>query len=233
MTYTKRYDGRKHDEMRQMEAKINVVKNADGSAMFKFGDTIALAVFYGPKILHPQHMQNPRKGILRVNYDMLSFSVPERKKPGPSRRSQEVSKVTEWALNSVVDLESYPNTVVDVHIMILQANAGTRCAGINAAALALASAGIPMKEMISAVAVGKIDETLIVDLIKEEEDYEDGEGATDIPIAFLAKSGEVALFQLDGRITHAELKEVVKIGRKACKEIYEVQKKALKHMEEK
>ena len=105
MTYTKRYDGRKHDEMRQMEAKINVVKNADGSAMFKFGDTIALAVVYGPKILHPQHMQNPRKGILRVNYDMLSFSVPERKKPGPSRRSQEVSKVTEWALNSVVDLE--------------------------------------------------------------------------------------------------------------------------------
>src|SRR3989338_7967072 len=114
MTYTKRPDGRKFDELRETEAKVGVIKNADGSALFRFGDTIAIASVYGPKPLHPQHLQNPQKGVLRVNYDMLSFSVPERKRPGPSRRSQEISKVTEWALSQVIDLESYPNTVVDV-----------------------------------------------------------------------------------------------------------------------
>src|SRR3989344_6172405 len=148
MVYTKRLDGRKFDELREMEAKVGVIKNADGSAMFRFGETIAIAAVYGPKPLHPQHLQDPRKGMLRVVYDMMSFSVPERKKPGPSRRSQEISKVTEWALSSVVDLESYPNTVVDVHIIVLQANASTRCAGINAASLALAHAGISMREMV-------------------------------------------------------------------------------------
>lgn len=226
MTYTKRPDGRKFDETREMEAKIGVVKNADGSALFRFGDTIAIAAVYGPKPLHPQHLQNPRKGVLRVVYDMLSFSVTERKKPGPSRRSQEISKVTEWALSPVVELDSYPGTVIDLHISILQANASTRCAGINAASLALAHAGVSMKELVSAVSIGKIDDKIVVDLIKEEEDHEEGEGATDIPFAF-TKSGDISLLQLDGKISGEELKEAIKSGKQACKKIYEVQKKAL------
>ncbi len=227
MSYKKRPDGRGFEDIREMEAKIGVVKNADGSAMFRFGDTIAIAAVYGPKPLHPQHLQNPKKGILRVNYDMLSFSVSERKRPGPSRRSQEISKVTEWALSSVVNLEDYPNTVVDVHISILQANASTRCAGINAASMALAHAGVSMKELVSSVSIGKIDDKIVVDVIKEEEDYEGGEGATDIPLAF-TRSGEITLFQLDGNIKPEDLKEVVKKAKEACKKIYEVQKKALK-----
>jgi len=229
MPYTKRPDGRKFKELRKMEAKVGVVKNADGSALFRFGDTIAIAAVYGPRPLHPQHLQDPERGVLRVNYDMLSFSVPERKRPGPSRRSQEISKVTEWALSPVVDLESYPGAVVDVHINILQANASTRCAGINAAALALAHAGISMKELVTSVSIGKIDDKIVVDLIKEEEDYDKGEGATDIPFAF-TKSGEISLFQLDGNIDSGKLKEAIKAGKEACKEIYEIQKKALKEI---
>ncbi len=227
MGYTKRVDGRKFDEPREMEAKVGIIKNADGSAMFRFGDTLAIAAVYGPKPLHPQHLQNPRRGILRCNYNMISFSVPERKRPGPSRRSQEISKVSEWALSSVVDLDAYPNTVVDVHIIILQANASTRCAGINAASLALASAGISMKEIVSAISIGKIDDKIVVDVTKEEEDYKEGEGSTDIPMAF-TKSGKLCLLQLDGKIRVDELKKAIKIGREACKEVYNVQKNALK-----
>ncbi|MBU1136702.1 MAG: exosome complex exonuclease Rrp41 [Nanoarchaeota archaeon] len=232
MAYTKRYDGRKFDETRKMEAKVGIIKNANGSAMFRFGDTIAIASVYGPRPLHPQHLQNPQKGILRCNYDMISFSVGERIRPGPSRRSQEISKITEWALSSVVDLDAYPNTVVDVHIEILQANASTRCAGINAAAIALAQAGISMKELVTSVSIGKIDKTLVVDVDKTEEDYEEGEGATDIAMSFKSASGELSHLQLDGKIKEDELREAIKVGRDACKKIYEVQKKALKDMGE-
>jgi exosome complex component RRP41 len=228
MAYTKRFDGRKADEPREMKAEVGVIKNADGSAIFQFGKTIALAAVYGPKQLHPQHLQNPRKGILRVVYDMLSFSVPDRKRPGPSRRSMEISKVIEWALSKVVDLDNYPNTVVDVHITILSANASTRVAGINAAAMALADAGVPMKELVSSVSVGKMDKTLVVDVSKAEEDYEEGEGATDIAMAFFSKSKDLSLFQLDGRIRPEELKKSLKIGREACEKIFELQKKTLK-----
>jgi exosome complex component RRP41 len=232
MVYTKRPDGRKFDELREMKAKIGVVPRADGSAMFAFGDTIAIAAVYGPKPLHPQHLQNPEKGVLRVNYDMLSFSVTERKRPGPSRRSQEISKVTEWALSPALQIQNFQNTVVDVHITILQANASTRCAGINAAALALAHAGIPMTELVSAVSIGKIDDKIATDIIKEEEDYEDGEGATDIPLAFMSKSGKLTLLQLDGKTSTKKLKEAIEAGKKACEKVYELQKKTLKEIKE-
>jgi len=75
---------------------------------------------------------------------MLPFSVTERARPGPSRRSKEISMITENALSAVVDLTRFPGTVIDVEILILQANASTRCAGINAGAMALAHAGIVM-----------------------------------------------------------------------------------------
>ncbi len=226
----KRIDGRKNNELRPMIAKVGIIPNADGSAMFAFGKTIAIAAVYGPRQLHPQHMQNPQKGILRCNYDLLSFSVADRKRPGPSRRSQEISKVTEWALLPAVNLDSFPNTVVDVQIYILQADAGTRTAGINAASLALAHAGIPMKDLVCSVAVGKNDKTLLVDLTKEEEDYEDGEGATDLAIAKLANSSDFSLMQMDGKIQPELVKEVLRLGTESCREIYEVQKHALKEV---
>lgn len=232
MAYMKRFDGRKFDEIREIKAKVGVVPGADGSAMFCFGDTKAIVAVYGPKPLHPQHLQNPQKGIVRCFYDMLSFSVSERKKPGPTRRSQEISKVIEWALEPVLQLEEFPNTVVDVHISILQANASTRCAGINAASLALADAGVPMKELVASVSIGKIDDKIAVDLTKEEEDYEDGEGSTDIPLAFLCKSGKISLLQLDGKIQPERFREVIEAGEKACKEIYEKEKEALKEIKE-
>jgi exosome complex component RRP41 len=227
-SYKERTDGRDFDELRKIEAKVGIIPNADGSAMYKSGDTIAIAAVFGPRILHPQHMQNSQKGILRVNYDMMSFSVYERKKPGSNRRSQEISKVIEWALSNCVDLSEFPNTVVDVFIQIPQADAGTRVAGINAAVMALAQAGVPMREMISAIAVGKMDKTLVVDVDKDEEDYEEGEGATDIPVCFLSRSKKIALLQLDGKISPKELKEVLEMGKKACEKIYEIQVKALK-----
>lgn len=227
MTF-KRTDGRKNDELRKMTAKVGVVPNADGSAMFAFGNTVAIAAVYGPRQLHPQHMQDPSTGILRCTYDLLSFSVYERKRPGPSRRSKEISKVTEWALLPAVDLSAFPNSVIDVQIYILQADAGTRTAGINAASMALAHAGIPMKDLICSVAIGKNDKEVITDINKAEEDFEEGEGATDFAIAKLATSDEYTLMQMDGKIQPEVVKEVIKLGEKSCNEILAVQKKALK-----
>jgi exosome complex component RRP41 len=224
----KRSDGRKANELRKMIAQVGVVPNADGSAMFSFGKTVAIAAVYGPRQLHPQHMQDPSTGILRCNYDLLSFSVSDRKKPGPSRRSQEITKAIEWALLPAVDLGAFPSQVVDVQMYILQADAGTRTAATNAASMALAHAGIPMKDLVCSVSVGKLDKEFIVDLTKEEEDFEEGEGSTDFALAKLANHDEFSLMQLDGKIPPERVSDIVALAAEACKEIYEVQKKALK-----
>jgi len=227
MTY-KRKDGRKNDELRPIEAKVGVIPNADGSAIFKSGKTIAIAAVYGPRKMHPQHQQDPTKGKLRCTYNMMSFSVSDRIRPGINRRSTEISKITEWALAPVLMLDNYPNKVVDVFINIIQADAGTRCAGINAAAMALAQAGIPMKNIVTSVSAGKMDKTLVLDLDKyEDSEFEDGEGSTDIPIT-MTPDGKITHFQLDGKINAKQLNEIIDMAQKACKEVYEIQKKALK-----
>lgn len=226
-----RPDGRKPNELRKITAKVGIIPNADGSAMFGFGDTIAIAAVYGPKKMHPQHAQNPERGTLRCNYNMLSFSVTERIRPGPNRRSTEISKITEWALQPVVMIDEFQGNVVDVHINVLQANASTRCAGINAAAMALAHAGIPMRSLVQSVSIGKLDKHLVADLIKEEEDWEEGEGATDIPIT-LTGDGKISHIQLDGKISRKQLNEAIELAKEMSKEIYEAQKKALKEVGE-
>lgn len=217
---------RKLDEPREMEAKVGIIKRADGSAMFRMGNTIALAAVYGPRNLYPKFMQNPEKGILRVNYNMFSFSVSERIRPGPSRRSKEISLVSENALLSCLNLEDFPNSVIDVYIEILQADAGTRCAGITAASMALADAGIPMRDLVSAVSVGKVGDAIVVDLDKEEEDYEDG--STDMPVAMMPRNGKISLLQMDGNMSREDIKRALELAKNTCNKIYELQKKTLK-----
>ena len=135
--------------------------------------------------------------------------------------------VTEKALLPVLDLSEYPNAVVDVFIDLPQTDAGSRCAGICAASIALADAGIPMKDMVCAIAVGKVDDKLVVDLDYQEEAYEDGPVA-DIPVAILPSTGEYTLLQMDGEIDKEDLFKCLENARETCKGIYEVQKAALK-----
>ena len=94
--------------------------------------------------------------------------------------------------------------------------------------MALAHAGIPMKDLVSSISVGKMDKTIVLDLDKyEDSEFEDGEGSTDIPVS-VTHSGEITHLQLDGKINSKQLKEAIEMAKKACDEIYEVQKKALK-----
>ena len=219
MPYTKRPDKRKMDEIRPIRAEIGIIPNAPGSALFAFGDTVAIAAVYGPKPLHPQHLQEPDRGIIRCTYNMLPFSVTERARPGPNRRSKEIGFVSGNALAAVVDLKRFPGTVIDVEIMILQANASTRCAGINAAAMALADAGIVMKEMVTSVSIGKIDDKIVTDIIMEEESYKEGEGSTDIPFTITSNSEAITHLQLDGKIPIKRFKEATEAAQKACEKV--------------
>ncbi len=227
MKYTERFDGRKFDEMRPISAEVGVIKNALGSAKFAIGKSVALAAVYGPRELHPRFMQNPETGILSCHYNMVAFSGSgNRVRPGPNRRSKEISLVTSKALAPILDLTEFPKAAVDVFIELIQTDAGTRCAGICAASLALADAGFPMRDLVSAVSCGVVGDTPVLDLCYDEEAYEGG--AVDIPVAMMPRTGQVTLLQLDGKLSKEQLKKALKLAKNGCKQIYEVQKAALK-----
>ena len=229
MTNFERPSKRKFDETRPIEAEAGVIKKADGSARFKIGDTEAYAAVYGPRELHPKFLQDPKSGVLRCNYSMLPFSGDgSRVRPGPSRRGKEISMVTEKALRPVLDLRDYPNTVVDVFIELPQTNAGSRCAGICAAAIALADAGITMKDMVASVSFGMVRGNLLVDLDGPEEHMDENEAA-DVPVAMIPSTEEITLLQMDGIVSKKDLFDGLKVVTPVLKKIAEAQRQALKN----
>jgi exosome complex component RRP41 len=219
-----RLDGRKPDELRPIKLEVGILSNADGSAYIEQGKNKILAAVYGPKELHPKHMALPDRMVLRCRYHMAPFSVQERKSPAPSRREIELSKVIREALEPSIFLEYYPKTGIDIFIEVLQADGSTRCASIVAAALALADAGIPMRDLVVACSAGKIDDTIILDLM----DTEDKMGSADVPLALMPNLNAITLLQMDGILTLEEFEKAVNLALEGCKKIYALQKEALK-----
>jgi len=220
----KRIDGRNPDELRPIKIEVGVLSNADGSAYIEQGKCKILAGVYGPRETHPKHLALPDRALLQCRYHMAPFSVEERKSPAPSRREIELSKVIREALEPAVFLEYYPRTSIDLFIEVLQADGGTRGAAITVASLALADAGIPMKDLVVACAAGKVEGKLVLDL----SDAEDKLGEADLPVAYMPTIDAVTLLQMDGNLTLEEFEQTVNMALNGCKQIYKIQKEALK-----
>lgn len=219
----KRLDGRKSNEMRPLKIEAGVLKKADGSAYLELGRNKVLAAVYGPRELHPRHLQRPDRAVLVCRYDMAPFSVDERARPGPSRRSREISKVSREALEPALFLQNYPRAGIEVSMEILQAGAGTRTAGISAASVALADAGIPMRDLVASLAAGKADGEVVLDLGKEEDQM----GQADMPIAYMPQKEQITLIQMDGNLSPDEFDEALELAIDGCKQVYEKQREAL------
>ncbi|HDP96707.1 MAG TPA: exosome complex exonuclease Rrp41 [Euryarchaeota archaeon] len=219
-----RFDGRKPDELRPIRIEANVLKRADGSAYLEWGGNKVIAAVYGPRECHPRHMQDPLRAVVQAKYNMASFSVSDRKRPGPDRRSQEISKIISEAFEHVIFTHLFPRTSIDVYMEVLQADAGTRCAALTAASVALADAGIPMRDLVSSCAAGKVQDTIVLDLRKEEDNF----GEADMPLGIVPRTGEIVLLQMDGDLTLEEFNKTMSLATEACHKIYELQKDALR-----
>ncbi|MEB3787861.1 MAG: exosome complex exonuclease Rrp41 [Desulfurococcales archaeon] len=219
-----RHDGRRPDELRPVTMKVGVLANADGSALVEFGRTRVIAAVYGPREPPQKFMLLPDRAVLRVRYHMAPFSTSDRKSPAPSRREVELSKVIRESLEPVVLTEMFPRTTIDVFIEVLQADGGTRTAGVTAASLALADAGVPMRALVAGVAVGKINGVLVLDV----DEIEDGSGEADMPVAAAPDIGLITLFQLNGVLTKEEVDRGLDMALGAIKQLVEKEKEVIK-----
>lgn len=219
-----RVDGRRPDEMRKLRMEVGVLEKTDGSAYVELGGTRIYAGVIGPREVHPKHLEVPDRAVINCRYHMASFSVDERKPLGMTRREIELSKVLREALETVVFLEEFPRMMIDIFVEVIQADGGTRTAGITAAALALADAGVPMADLIAAVAVGKVDGTLVLDINEVEDKY----GEADMPVAMAPRLNSIVLLQLNGRMTVEEIQKGLQMAQTAVKKINQMQIDALK-----
>ncbi len=223
----KRLDGRALDELRPIKIKASVLHRANGSCYLEWGENKIMAAVFGPRECIPRHKIDPYTAVINCRYRMSPFSsIEEHSRAGPSRRSTELSMVIRQVFENVVIGSKYPKTQIDISMEVLQADGGTRCAAITAASIALADAGIPMRDLVCAVAVGKIDGQLAIDFSKIEDNY----GNADIPIALASRNKDLLLLQMDGLMTKDEMDTAMEMAIKASDKIHALQVEALKEV---
>jgi exosome complex component RRP41 len=218
-----RLDGRRWDQLRPVRLEVGVLKNADGSAYIEWGKNKIMAAVYGPKEVHPKHQVLPDRALVRTRYHMAPFSVDERKNPAPSRREIEISKVIREALEPAVVVEDYPRTAIEVWVEVLQSDGGSRVAGITASSLALADAGINMRDLVVGCSCGIVENQVVADL----DDTEDKEGSGDMPVAIMPNLDQVTLLQVDGMYTREQFQKAFELAIEKGREVYAMQREAL------
>lgn len=155
-----------------------------------------IAAVYGPREVTNRAQADTNKAIVRCEYSMASFSTGERRRRGKSdRRSTEISMAIGNTMEQNILTELLPRTQIDIYLQVIQADGGTRCAAINAAFLALADAGVPMRDSLAACAAGYLEETAILDLNYTE----DAGGGPDVAVALQTGLDEVLLLQADNK----------------------------------
>lgn len=221
----KRADGRKPEALRNIRIEAGVIPAADGSAFIEWGGNKILCGVYGPRECIPKHDSSPYKSVVKCRYMMSPFaSLEEHSKSGPSRRSTELSKVIREVFEELIISEKFPNTQIDIFIDVLQAEGGTRVASVAVAAVALANAGIPMKDIACAVAAGKAGGQVMLDLSKVEDNF----GESDMPVALSHRDKKILLFQMDGLLTKEEIEKMLDMVEVGCEAVYKNQTDALK-----
>ncbi len=157
-----RADGRKHNEVRNIDIETSVLPRTHGSALFTRGETQSLTVTTLGGKREEQMLDNI--GGLTYKSHMLHYNFPPfcvgeaRPKFSLSRREVGHGNLAERALVNVLpDFEDFPYTIRIVS-EIMESNGSSSMATVCAGVLSLMDAGVPIKEPVAGIAMGLIME---------------------------------------------------------------------------
>ncbi len=233
-----REDGRTATQLRPLQIEKSFLKNAHGSALISWGKTRVLCTaMYEAGV--PTFLENTAKGWLTAEYAMLPASTPQRKpreSKRPDGRSTEIGRLIGRCLRCIVDLNLMPGYTVHIDCDVIDADGGTRTAGITGAYVALCecvrrmeSEGLiaesPVIDGIAAVSCGIVDGETMLDL-----NYgEDSRAAADVNVV-MAHSGGFIEIQGTGErrpISPEELGTLLGLAAQGIADIRKIQEAAL------
>ncbi|MGM0609009.1 MAG: polyribonucleotide nucleotidyltransferase, partial [Candidatus Muiribacteriota bacterium] len=208
-----RVDGRKLDEIRKLDAEIDILPRAHGSALFTRGETQALGVSTlgtarDEQIIDGLQEEESRKKFL-LHYNFPPYCVGEVKRQfSVSRREVGHGNLAERALEQVLPSdEEFPYTIRIVS-EVTESNGSSSMASVCAGSLSLMAAGVPVKEQVAGIAMGLIEEDgeyfVLTDILGEEDHF----GDMDFKVA--GTSNGITAFQMDIKIKSLPLDVMAK-----------------------
>ncbi len=237
-----RNDGRNNNQLREIKFTRNWLNNAEGSVIVEFGNTRVLCVAsFTPGV--PRWLKDSGKGWVTSEYSMLPRATHTRSdresvKGKLGGRTQEISRLIGRSLRAIIDNHALGENTIVLDCDVLQADGGTRTAAITGAYVALADAiewakqnghikvdAKVLKESVSAVSVGIIDGTPMLDLCYEE----DVRAETDMNVVI---SGSGKFIEVQGTaegepFDRALLDSLLDLAVAGCSNLAELQIKSL------
>lgn len=230
----KRVDGRKMDEVRDLNMEIGLLPRTHGSALFQRGDTqvMSVATLGAPSLEQTlDGMKGERKKRFMHYYNMgiNPFSVGEVKRIGsPNRRDVGHGALAEKAILPVIPSTEVFPYAIRVVSEVLAANASTSQAAVCAMSLALLNAGVPLVEPVAGIAMGLFSNDKKFQVITDMRAVEDFYGEMDFKIAG-TKNGITAI-QMDTKLEGLSfeiIEEALKQGKDARANILEQMNKVI------
>jgi len=198
----KRPDKRDIDEIREIDCEVSVLPRTHGSALFRRGQTQALATTTLGTSSDEQlieALEGEKSKRFMLHYTFPPFSVGEIKPlRGPSRREIGHGALAEKALSSVIPSEEEFPYTIRVVSEILESNGSSSMATVCAASLSLMDAGVPIKKPVAGVALGLIKEGDSYVILTDIAGLEDAYGDMDFKVAGTCEG--VTAIQLDLKI---------------------------------
>ena len=236
MLFMVRANKRKHDVLRDIEVDVDINKNAEGSALIKFGNTHVICTASIENNV-PVWMRGSNQGWVTAEYGMLPRSTNERMRREAARgkqsgRTLEIQRLIGRSLRQSVDLKYLKDKMITVDCDVIQADGGTRTASITGGCIALFLAiknhlneHRAIKQHIAAVSVGILNDQPILDL-----DYdEDSTAETDLN---LVMNENLEIIEIQGTAEKnpfkvEQLDLMIKIGSDAINELIKIQKECI------
>ena len=236
MLFMVRANKRKHDVLRDIEVDVDINKNAEGSALIKFGNTHVICTASIENNV-PVWMRGSSQGWVTAEYGMLPRSTNERMRREAARgkqsgRTLEIQRLIGRSLRQSVDLKYLKDKMITVDCDVIQADGGTRTASITGGCIALFLAiknhlneHRAIKQHIAAVSIGILNDQPILDL-----DYdEDSTAETDLN---LVMNENLEIIEIQGTAEKnpfkvEQLDQMIKIGSDAINELIKIQKECI------
>lgn len=197
-----RLDGRRPGEVRKIRSALGTLSRADGSVYYEQGHTRVLAAVYGPRESRQRGDSEHDRAVIRCEVSTAGFATAARRRTWKGdRRSTSLATVVQRIFESVILLETYPRSQIDVYIQVLQNDGALTVAAINAASLALVNAGVAMSDSVVACSVGFVDGVLVLD----PNSVESSGDRAELTLALLAHSGKISTCLLESRLPGADL----------------------------
>ena len=236
MLFMVRANKRKHDVLRDIEVAVDINKNAEGSALIKFGNTHVICTASIENNV-PVWMRGSNQGWVTAEYGMLPRSTNERMRREAARgkqsgRTLEIQRLIGRSLRQSVDLKYLKDKMITVDCDVIQADGGTRTASVTGGCIALFLAiknhlneHRAIKQHIAAVSVGILNDQPILDL-----DYdEDSTAETDLN---LVMNENLEVIEIQGTaeknpFTIEQLDKMISIGSNAINQLIKIQKECI------